>query len=90
MARSGTRVVWHPAAWRDLVGDDGFQSDVTERAERVARQVEQTASDTAYVATDSDLTRKSKRARAAVIASDVPQRRDATYQALLAALDAGR
>ena len=90
MARTGTRVVWHPSAWRDLVGADGIQADVTERAERVAQQVEETASDTAYVATDSDLTRKSRRARAAVIASDVPARRDATYQALLAALDAGR
>ena len=88
MAR--TRVRWDAAAWRRFSGSQPFQSDVEERALRIGVQAEATSSPTADIRVDSGPTKETGRARAAVIAYDIPGRRTDTFAALLAALDAGR
>ena len=85
-----TRLKWMSSGWRSLVSDPGISSDIDERALAVGVQAEAAASETATVKVDGGMVRRRRRYRAAVIAYDVPGRRDATYQALLAALDAGR
>ena len=87
---AGTRVRWHPRAFNAFAGSRPFQDDVDERALAIGVQAEATASDTAVIAVDSGPTRETGRARAAVIAYDVPGRRTDTFAALLAAVDAGR
>ena len=87
---AAVRVKWDRAAWQAFAGDEAFQADVDRRALDIGVQAEATASDTADIRVDSGPTRKRKRARAAVIAYDIPGRRTDTFAALLAALDAGR
>lgn len=84
------RLKWSAAGWRSLVTDPGITGDVDARARAIAAQAEAASSDTAVIRVDAGLVRTRRRYRAAVIASDVPPRRDAAYQALLASLDAGR
>ena len=85
-----TRLKWLPSGWGSLVSDPGITSDIDGRALAVGVQAEVSASETATVRVDAGMVRRGRRYRAAVIAYDVPGRRDDTYRALLAALDAGR
>ena len=84
------RIRWRAAGWKALLAAPGIRSDVEDRALAIGVQAEATASPTATIRVEAGVTRSGRRPRAAVIAGDVKPRRDATYRALLAALDAGR
>lgn len=84
------RITFHPAAWDRMVRDPKLQADVTARAERVAADARSNAASTADIRVESGPTRDSRRPRAAIIAFDLANNRDRTFQALLMAVDAGR
>ena len=83
------RVKWNSSAWAALVSDPAITGDIDDRALAIGVQAESSVAETARVRVDAGRTRKG-RYRAAVIATDFPGSSDATFQALLAALDAGR